>query len=175
MSLWQVSVPLAPGEERRCHLNCALPKAPGGAAPDGVEEGFAKELQGLVELCPALLHRWAALRLCMDETRLARAAEAWPPPVLPAPPPAAFALRGLTEIRICSCPALRRLPPEIVLCGSLQNLVLLSNSLEALPEEIGRLGRLEQLFLNGNFLRELPRSVGGLLALQELCLDANNK
>jgi len=134
---------------------------------------FADDLRGVFDMSPALKHRWPSLRLCLEETRLTLAAQAFPPPDMPAPPPAAFAFEGLQEIRIGSCLALHKLPAEIGLCRSITGLVLISTGLTELPPEVGDLWRLEQLFLNGNFLRSIPAKVGALPSLQEFCADAN--
>lgn len=167
----------------RCHLGCVfsllesrgdIDDASVGIAAEGTLDcSFLEELRTVFDLSPQLFRRQPVLRVCYEEIRLGNAAVCWPPPELPAPPPAAFAIDGIVEIRISSCPSLRGLPPEIGLCHGLKALVLISDSLEAIPKEVGQLHELEQLFLNGNFLETLPCEVGELPLLQELCVDSN--
>lgn len=104
---------------------------------------------------------------------IARNGGTLPPTELPGPPPLAWGLRNIAELRVCSCPALTAVPPEIGLCTGLKSLVFISNSLISFPEEVWHCWELEQVFLNGNFLRKLPKAIGRLPKLKELCVDAN--
>lgn len=183
---WQphIHMPFRSGETRRCHLECTLnvvrKKVGWGFPPKGVcletqgiDDEFARDLLEIVQMNPGLAGKDLSVQHNAEEQRLKRARHGWPPVELPRPPPPAFAMEGLREIRISSCAALRTLPADIGLCTSMTSLVLISNGITELPAEVGNLRKIQQLFLNGNYLRTLPEAVGQLPELQEVCLDSN--
>eukprot|EP00933_Yihiella_yeosuensis_P017225 TRINITY_DN14452_c0_g1_i1.p1 TRINITY_DN14452_c0_g1~~TRINITY_DN14452_c0_g1_i1.p1 ORF type:complete len:847 (-),score=139.88 TRINITY_DN14452_c0_g1_i1:171-2711(-) len=175
---------------RLCHLECAIHVAwhgEGGQLPSWlteysskkpIEELFSQEIRGLSQRCPQLKRKNAALRISLEEDRLAEAGASgkwphWPHPSLPSMPVAAFFLDRLIECRISSLPSLRQLPPDFGQMSWVRTLVIMSCGLEALPPEMGQMHDVQHLFLNGNFLRTLPEEVCALPNLTEVCLDAN--
>mmetsp|Transcript_147533 Transcript_147533/g.271132 ORF Transcript_147533/g.271132 Transcript_147533/m.271132 type:complete len:935 (+) Transcript_147533:74-2878(+) len=162
-----------------CHFQCiqgVLQDSNVDAHPE-IDPNFKMELQEVLEEFWFSPSKAPNMQYSFEEMQLVKAGKqklpVWPQPYPAAPPAAAFAFSGLTELRISACPLFRTLPPEVGLCRSLRMLVFISTGLTEIPVEVSELKDLHSLYLNGNYLQSLPNAVGALPRLQEICLDAN--